>query len=128
MNIFAKAIFALAMLVGGAAISAGPASAAPPAPKAPAATGLVEKAAWGCGPGWRSNRWGRCVPIYRPIYRYSWDRPHYYGQRRYYGHRRYSYRRPVYRRHQSHRNYRRHWNRHQSRSWVRRGYYYPDRW
>lgn len=26
---------------------------------------LIEKVIYGCGRGWRPNRWGRCVPMYR---------------------------------------------------------------
>ncbi|MGJ4858702.1 hypothetical protein ACN6KF_004703 [Labrys sp. La1] len=67
------------------------ASAMPLAASAPAAAPLVQQVAWGCGPGWRPNIWGRCVPQY-PVYSYGWSRPVYYhgwggGWRRpYYGH------------------------------------------
>jgi hypothetical protein len=33
----------------------------------------VENAGWRCGPGWRMNAWGRCVPN-RPVYRRYWRR------------------------------------------------------
>ncbi|OCC02005.1 hypothetical protein BA190_26195 [Labrys sp. WJW] len=56
------------------------ASAMPLASPAPASAPLVQQVAWGCGPGWRPNIWGRCVPQY-PVYSYGsygWSRPVYY--------------------------------------------------
>ena len=40
--------------------------------------GIVQQAAWGCGPGWHPTPWGRCAPNWRP--RFGW-RPH-WGWRR----------------------------------------------
>ncbi|AZO75865.1 MAG: hypothetical protein E5V92_28685 [Mesorhizobium sp.] len=54
------------------------ASAASAMPMAPvAAPALVEHVAWGCGPGWHPNHWGRCVPNRRVVY------PGYYSERLY---------------------------------------------
>ncbi|WP_448950382.1 GCG_CRPN prefix-to-repeats domain-containing protein [Labrys neptuniae] len=61
----------------GLAVTATSASAMPLATPAPAAAPLVQDVAWGCGPGWRPNVWGRCVPA--PVYGYGWRRPVYYG-------------------------------------------------
>ncbi len=80
----------------GLATAATSASAMPLGTGAPAAAPLVQQVDWGCGPGWRPNIWGRCVPEY-PVYSYGWRRPVYYygwggGWRRpfygrpYYGH------------------------------------------
>ncbi|WP_425332122.1 GCG_CRPN prefix-to-repeats domain-containing protein, partial [Rhodoblastus acidophilus] len=69
------------------------AGAMPLAGAAPAASAPVEQAAWGCGPGWHPNPWGRCVPNRR-----YWGGGPYYGPRRwggpgpYYGPRRHYYR------------------------------------
>ncbi len=38
--------------------------------------------AFGCGPGWAPNRWGRCRPIYRG---YGYGPRPFYGPRRFYG-------------------------------------------
>ncbi|MEI9420363.1 hypothetical protein O7A70_04125 [Mesorhizobium sp. Cs1299R1N1] len=56
-------------------------SAAMPMVAQPAAPALIEHVAWGCGPGWHPNPWGRCVPnrvVVYPRYRY-WHGPAYYG-------------------------------------------------
>ncbi|RWE27838.1 MAG: hypothetical protein EOS78_32700 [Mesorhizobium sp.] len=56
-------------------------SAAMPMVAQPAAPVLIEHVAWGCGPGWHPNPWGRCVPnrvVMYPRYRY-WQGPAYYG-------------------------------------------------
>ncbi|RVD34098.1 hypothetical protein EN746_36480, partial [Mesorhizobium sp. M8A.F.Ca.ET.023.02.2.1] len=48
-------------------------SAAMPMVAQPAAPALIEHVAWGCGPGWHPNPWGRCVPnrvVVYPRYRY----------------------------------------------------------
>ncbi len=70
MNI--KTMLAVAVLSASALAGASPASAMPFAPASGDAP-LVQNVAWGCGPGWRPNRWGRCVPfgpVYgRPFYR-----------------------------------------------------------
>lgn len=52
-----------------------------------------------CGPGWRLNRYGDCVRVYRPVYvapepAYFGPGPIYVGPRRFYG-RRAFYGRPV---------------------------------
>ena len=63
---------------GQAAPAAGAASAMPMAPVA--APTLVEHVAWGCGPGWHPNHWGRCVPNRRVAYPsyYYWGGPSIY--------------------------------------------------
>jgi len=46
-------------------------SAMPVVPQTGAPSAIVQKVAWGCGPGWHPNPWGRCVPNrYR-----RWHRP-----------------------------------------------------
>lgn len=74
MNI--KTICAAAILSGAALAGASQASAMPFG-QAPSGGVAIEQAAWGCGPGWHPNRWGRCVPnrpvYYRP-YRRGWRR------------------------------------------------------
>ncbi|PRH88540.1 hypothetical protein C5L14_04675 [Labrys okinawensis] len=52
----------------------------------PVARTVVVGAPVGCGPGWRPNIWGRCVPN-TPVY-YPYRRPVYLG---YGGYRRYSW-------------------------------------
>lgn len=88
-----------AAAVGGLMMTAGVAPAMPLAPATPAASDAVQDIAWGCGPGWHPNYWGRCVPnapVYygwgwrRPVYGWGWRRPGYYGgwhrPHRWYGH------------------------------------------
>ncbi|OHV79126.1 GCG_CRPN prefix-to-repeats domain-containing protein [Mesorhizobium sp. ORS 3428] len=80
MNGLTKYSVAAALALGGT-IAAGAASAMPVAPVSPAPA-LVEHVAWGCGPGWHPNRWGRCVPnrrvIIYPRY-YYWGGPYWGG-------------------------------------------------
>ena len=98
MNSLTKYSLAAAFAIGGTA-AASAASAMLIAPVAPPA--MIEHVAWGCGPGWHPNRWGRCVPnapVYygwgwrRPVYYggWGWHHPHYYGgwhgPHRWYGH------------------------------------------
>lgn len=62
----------IAALAIGAALTGVPAARAMPVAPPPAVSDpapLVEQAAWPCGPGWRLNRWGRCVP------RWGWGPP-----------------------------------------------------
>ncbi|TGQ56795.1 hypothetical protein EN836_03025 [Mesorhizobium sp. M1C.F.Ca.ET.193.01.1.1] len=77
MNGLTKYSLAAALAVGGVA-TASAASAMPIAPVA--APAIVEHAAWGCGPGWHPNPWGRCVPNRRVIYPgyYYWGGPSVY--------------------------------------------------
>jgi hypothetical protein len=60
----------------GLALAAGPSSAMPMATAAPAAPTSAQPVAWGCGPGWHPNPWGRCVPN-GPVY--YWHGPVSYG-------------------------------------------------
>jgi len=78
MNSLTKYSIAAALAIGGTA-AASAASAMPIAPIAPAPA-LVEHVAWGCGPGWHPNYWGRCVPNRRVIYPgyYYWGGPRVY--------------------------------------------------
>lgn len=79
MNGLTKYSVAAALAIGGT-VAASAASAMPMTPLAPAAPALVERVAWGCGPGWHPNRWGRCVPyrrVYYPDY-YYWGGPSIY--------------------------------------------------
>ncbi|TPN36617.1 hypothetical protein FKO01_08595 [Mesorhizobium sp. B2-3-3] len=48
----------------------------------PAAPALVEHVAWGCGPGWHPNRWGRCVPYRVGVYPryYYWNGPGFHAR------------------------------------------------
>ncbi|TPI45838.1 hypothetical protein FJ417_32280 [Mesorhizobium sp. B3-1-7] len=78
MNSLTKYSIAAALAIGGTA-AASAASAMPIAPAAPAPA-LIERVAWGCGPGWQPNHWGRCVPNRRVIYPgyYYWGGPRVY--------------------------------------------------
>ncbi|TPJ27707.1 MULTISPECIES: hypothetical protein [unclassified Mesorhizobium] len=78
MNSLTKYSIAAALAIGGTA-AASAASAMPIAPVAPSPA-LVEHVAWGCGPGWHPNHWGRCVPNRRVIYPgyYYWGGPRVY--------------------------------------------------
>ncbi|MBN9222669.1 MAG: hypothetical protein J0I79_32450 [Mesorhizobium sp.] len=69
-----------ALAVTGTVATAAASSAMPMVPLAqPAAPALVEHVAWGCGPGWHPNYWGRCVPYRVVVYpRYYWGGPGYY--------------------------------------------------
>ena len=44
------------------------------------APAVIEHVAYGCGPGWHPNPWGRCVPYRRVIYPgyYYWGGPRVY--------------------------------------------------
>jgi hypothetical protein len=86
----------LAAALGGLMMTAGVASAMPLATTAPAAPTVVQDVAWGCGPGWHPNPWGRCVP-YGPVYYggyrgyggWGWHHPGRFGggwHRPWYGH------------------------------------------
>jgi hypothetical protein len=89
MNYLTKYVLTAALAVTGTVATAAASSAMPMAPLA--APALVEHAAWGCGPGWHPNPWGRCVPnrvvVYpRYIYRhgpafYAWHRHHVWHRR-----------------------------------------------
>ncbi|TPI14852.1 hypothetical protein FJW06_09585 [Mesorhizobium sp. B4-1-3] len=78
MNSLTKYSLAAALAIGGTA-AASAASAMPIAPVAPAPA-TIEHVAWGCGPGWHPNYWGRCVPNRRAIYPgyYYWGGPRVY--------------------------------------------------
>ena len=73
---------AAALAVAGLATTAATASAMNFGTTAPVASSLVQEAAYGCGPGWHPNPWGRCVPNARVYY----GRPVYYGHSVYYRH------------------------------------------
>ncbi|MFB9978922.1 GCG_CRPN prefix-to-repeats domain-containing protein [Mesorhizobium kowhaii] len=87
MNLLTKYALTAALAVTGTVATAAASSAMPMAPlDRAAAPVLVEHVAWGCGPGWHPNPWGRCVPnrvvVYpRYTYRhgpafYAWHRHH----------------------------------------------------
>ncbi|RWM03689.1 MAG: hypothetical protein EOR68_05495 [Mesorhizobium sp.] len=78
MNSLTKYSLAAALAIGGTA-AASAASAMPIAPAAPAHA-IIEHVAWGCGPGWHPNYWGRCVPNRRVVYPgyYYWGGPRVY--------------------------------------------------
>ena len=68
MNRLTKYAIAAALAVTGTVATVAASSAMPMAPLAPAAPALVEHVAWGCGPGWHPNPWGRCVPNHVVVY------------------------------------------------------------
>lgn len=78
MNSLTKYSLAAALAIGGTA-AASAASAMPIAPVAPVPA-MIEHVAWGCGPGWHPNYWGRCVPNRRVVYPgyYYWGGPRVY--------------------------------------------------
>ncbi|MBZ9850147.1 hypothetical protein LB565_19365 [Mesorhizobium sp. CA14] len=78
MNSLTKYSLAAALAIGGTT-AASAASAMPIAPLA-SSPALIEHVAWGCGPGWHPNYWGRCVPNRRVIYPgyYYWGGPRVY--------------------------------------------------
>lgn len=77
MNSLTKYSLAAALAIGGT-VAASAASAMPIAPVAPAPA-MIEHVAWGCGPGWHPNYWGRCVPNRRVVYPgYYWSGPRVY--------------------------------------------------
>ncbi len=73
-----RSLILAAATLGGLIMTAGMASAMPLSPEtapAPARSALVQHVAWGCGPGWHPDYWGRCVPnVFVPVPVY-----HYYG-------------------------------------------------
>jgi len=91
MNHLIKYVLSAALAVTGTVATAAASSAMPLAPLAqPAAPVLVEHVAWGCGPGWHPNHWGRCVPnrvVVYPRYHY-WHGPAYGWHRHHVWHRR----------------------------------------
>ncbi len=90
MNRLSKYATAAALVLGGTFTTVAASSAMPMVQVGPTA-GLVEHVAYGCGPGWHPNPWGRCVP-YRRVIVY----PRYYYGPSYYWH-------PVHRWHRWHR-------------------------
>jgi hypothetical protein len=79
-----KLLLAAALAAGGLVATAQVSSAMTIAPQASAASALVQDVAYGCGPGWHPNPWGRCVPnarvyYYRPPVYYYHPRAYYYG-------------------------------------------------
>jgi hypothetical protein len=81
MNYLTKYAITAALAVTGTVATVAASSAMPLVSLAqPAAPALVEHVAWGCGPGWHPNPWGRCVPyrvVVYPRYRY-WHGPAFY--------------------------------------------------
>lgn len=55
-------------------VTAGTASAMPIVLVDSGAPPTAQTVAWGCGPGWHPNPWGRCVPNV-PYYGWGWGRP-----------------------------------------------------
>lgn len=56
-----KFLLAAALSAGGLASMTAPSTALPFAPYGPAV--FMDNVAFGCGPGFRPNEWGRCVPM-----------------------------------------------------------------
>lgn len=73
MNSLTKYAITAALAVTGTAATVAASSAMPQAPLA--APALVEHVAWGCGPGWHPNPWGRCVPNRVVVYPRYYYRP-----------------------------------------------------
>ena len=74
-----KLILTVALAVAGSFSSLPAAEAMPIDPSVSAPTPLVQDVSWPCGPGWRPNRWGRCVPKWGPP---PYRRPHHWRHRR----------------------------------------------
>ena len=68
---------AAAIAMAGLFATAQASSAMPMSPGPNGASNLTQDIAYGCGPGWHPNPWGRCVPFRRA--------PVYYGGGPYYG-------------------------------------------
>jgi hypothetical protein len=67
------------LVLSGVMTATGAAYAMPIAPVSNAAPAIVQ-AAWGCGPGWHPNPWGRCVPngpYFGGGWGWGWHRPWY---------------------------------------------------
>ncbi|HXY59899.1 MAG TPA: hypothetical protein VEH76_15135 [Methylocystis sp.] len=71
MKTTTKILFAAAVALAG--VTSAQAMPAAQGDEAVATASSVESVAWGCGPGWHPNPWGRCVPNGRPWRRY-WRR------------------------------------------------------
>jgi hypothetical protein len=73
MKITSKLVLVTALALGASAASLD-SSFAMPAPQRSdvAAAATAQDVGWRCGPGWRANGWGRCVPN-RP-WRRGWRR------------------------------------------------------
>jgi hypothetical protein len=88
MNYLTKYAITAALAVTGTVATVAASSAMPLAQ--PAAPALVEHVAWGCGPGWHPNPWGRCVPyrvVVYPRYYYRHDPAFYVGHPHHHWHR-----------------------------------------
>lgn len=72
-----KAIAAAAFLGAAPLIGAIPAVAGPAASFHPGETSMLQDVVWPCGPGWRPNGWGECVPARR-----GWDNDDWRWRRR----------------------------------------------
>ena len=79
MNFPTKTILAATLAIAGLTATVQTSSAMSLGSAAPAASPLVQDVAWGCGPGWHPNPWGRCVPYRGPVFVHP-----YYGH--YWGH------------------------------------------
>jgi hypothetical protein len=63
MERFSRRMGVVALTTGVVLATAGASSAMPMnATGATAQAPLIQHVAWGCGPGWHPNPWGRCVP------------------------------------------------------------------
>ncbi|TPJ63640.1 hypothetical protein [Mesorhizobium sp. B2-6-1] len=67
MNRLTQYAAAAALALTGTAATVAAASATPMLAQ-PSAPALIEHVAWGCGPGWHPNDWGRCVPNRGVVY------------------------------------------------------------
>ena len=88
MKRFKGLVAALAMAGGLGLASAAHAAPGAPLPADALAGASAERVAFGCGPGFTVNRFGRCVRIFRPYGFYRprpYFRPRVYGPRRFYG-------------------------------------------
>ena len=84
MNRLTRYAIAAAVALGGTGPMVAAASAMPIGTiTRPAAPEMVEHVAWGCGPGWHPNRWGRCVPNHIVVYprHYAWRHPGWHPHR-----------------------------------------------
>jgi hypothetical protein len=88
----AKTLLAALLVSGAAVFGASQASAMPMAPDHGFSSAPIENVAYGCGPGFSRNPWGRCVPMGpryvrpyygRPVYRAPYRAPYRGPYRRY---------------------------------------------
>lgn len=80
MNNSIKLAVAAALTVAGSLSTVQTSEAMPLSPLLSPSAPLVQDIGWRCGPGWRANPWGRCVPnrraggYGRPGWHHGWRR------------------------------------------------------